>query len=328
MEFLETLNERQLCSDDFFNNLRVEKDVGAGAFGIVSLAIDRDGNHYIIKKMDIDKLMEQGYKMTRLRDEIINHFAISTQKCPYVCNIVCVRREEQMINIVQEFCGRELHDIIVEGKYSEKEAFKWAEQLLLGLKCIHSLDIVHFDIKPGNLLIDNEDNLRIIDFGLAQHSSVFLLGEDFGGTPGFIPPEAVRNKTFDFRNDSYAAGKTIELLWRGLKKPMPSHIANLVTKLTRDYNNIPDMIHALNILDLNKYPLPKSKRLAYDIVKFDAAVDEAIQNDIEMGMFDPETDDLEEEKNMNRRMIYAGLLEKGMELSPEISEKYPEVLEE
>ena len=342
MDFIDTLVEPQLCSSVFFDNLMIEKVVGSGAFGEASLAKDTTtGKTYIIKSMDIDKLVSMNYTMTRIRDEIMNHFAISLRDCPNVCNIVCVNRSAKRINIVQEYCGKELANYILhrdtepEFFYTNREAKKWTEQLLLALECIHELDLAHFDIKPANLLIDDNGDLKVIDFGVSQHRSQYEKGENLGGTPGYIPLEALANKRFDYRNDSYAAGQTIKQLWNTLREPKPEHINNLIKALTTDYDSIPTIKQALHMFNPDKYPLrviqPAVKPyspLNYDLTLFDEKVEEAIQEDIELGMIDPDRADMEEERKSARKLVYRGLAERNAILSPEIVRKYPDILEE
>lgn len=69
-----------------------------------------------------------------------------------------------------EHCAKgELFDYIVaQGKLSEKEACKFLEQILSGVEYIHKLNFVHRDLKPENLLLDENMNIKIVDFGLSN----------------------------------------------------------------------------------------------------------------------------------------------------------------
>lgn len=338
MDFLDTLVEPQLCDSSFFNSLTTDKEVGSGTFGVAILVHDPTGKTYIIKKLQEDELRMQKYNMERIRDEIVNHFAISLRGCPNICNIVCVNHDNKYINIVQEYCGKELLEYINNRNhdrnffYTEVEADTWTEQLLLALKCIHELDIAHFDIKPANLLIDDEGNLKVIDFGVSQHKTKYSTGNDLGGTIGYIPLGAIKAKLFDYRNDCYAAGETINQIWSALKNnkksPLPENVSKLINALTKDYDNTPTIEEALVLYKPDKYSLKKRKieQLYFGLEEFDAAVNKCIDDYIRLGMIDIDTADMALETNSCIKEVYIGLVNKGMNISPEIVNTYHKVL--
>jgi 5'-AMP-activated protein kinase catalytic alpha subunit len=76
-------------------------------------------------------------------------------------------------------------------KLSEKEASRIFAQLLLGIEYIHLMGIVHRDLKPENLLLDFENRVKIVDFGL---SNIYRKGEQLKtacGSPCYAAPEVV-----------------------------------------------------------------------------------------------------------------------------------------
>jgi serine/threonine protein kinase len=117
-------------------------------------------------------------------------------------------------------------------------AYKWTEQLLKALDCIHTNKLVHFDIKPSNLLIDNKDNLKIIDFGFCRRGGC----DYFGGTKKYLHtdiayPLSSKPERVDYRNDCYAAGLTIKKMWDTVKSngeisEIPKNIETLINYLT------------------------------------------------------------------------------------------------
>lgn len=212
-------SEIELCDDrNFFNNLEYVEPLGIGSFGNVHL-YQHKGKFYAKKIIKRENVFGNTQKAQLLRDELINHFAISLNKCPYVCNIVCLGKEKNGDPaIVQEFCGMNLKVMLLEEHQSLRiinisDKIRWVHQLLEGLVCIHKLSIVHLDIKPDNLLIDNIGNLKIIDFGLSLHASILHKKHPVRGTRGYIAPETESAGLLSDKNDSFSVGKTVEQIF-------------------------------------------------------------------------------------------------------------------
>ncbi len=89
-------------------------------------------------------------------------------------------------------------------------AIKITADVAAGMQVAHELGIVHRDIKPGNILVDNQDKVKIVDFGIsaAQHGSDTKLTKTgiLIGTPRYMAPEQVLGKDLDARTDIYSLG--------------------------------------------------------------------------------------------------------------------------
>lgn len=81
-------------------------------------------------------------------------------------------------------------------RLEEPEAKFIFNQVLKGIKYLHSKNIYHRDIKLENLIIDENNNLKIIDFGFATISHKTKLLNFFCGTPSYMPPEIVQKKDY------------------------------------------------------------------------------------------------------------------------------------
>jgi serine/threonine-protein kinase len=98
------------------------------------------------------------------------------------------------------------------------KAVHYTRQILEGLSCLHHAGIIHRDIKPFNMLVTEQDSIKISDFGLSR-----MRGESFEGPPGlkvgspwYAAPEQERNPDkADFSADLYAAGITIYRMLTG-----------------------------------------------------------------------------------------------------------------
>jgi eukaryotic-like serine/threonine-protein kinase len=107
--------------------------------------------------------------------------------------------------------GRLLRQILSEQERLPRErALRIALGLCDALEYIHSQGVVHRDLKPENIIVDAEDRIKLIDFGIASLAGARRL--TFGklskimGTPDYISPEQVRGKRGDARSDIYATG--------------------------------------------------------------------------------------------------------------------------
>ena len=97
-----------------------------------------------------------------------------------------------------EHCSKgELFDYIVaQGRLTEKEAWKFIEQILSGVEYIHKLNFVHRDLKPENLLLDENMNIKIVDFGLSNIFQDQEMLKTACGSPCYAAPEMVAGKKY------------------------------------------------------------------------------------------------------------------------------------
>ena len=123
-----------------------------------------------------------------------------------------LRTKKSSVYIVMEWAeGKLLRELLREQtKFSAERATGIAIQICDALDYIHSLGVVHRDLKPENIMVDAEDNIKLLDFGIAAKAGARRL--TFGklshtmGTPDYISPEQVKGKRGDCRSDVYALG--------------------------------------------------------------------------------------------------------------------------
>ncbi len=128
---------------------------------------------------------------------------------------------------MQYVAGQSLADAMSKGKLNPHRAARYIHMSAMGLAYAHKKQIIHRDIKPGNILIDEEDNAKITDFGLVRDMSADDTGQNnltqtglIIGTPHFMPPEQWHGEGVDHRSDIYALGVTFyHLLTRTFPYP-------------------------------------------------------------------------------------------------------------
>jgi serine/threonine protein kinase len=130
---------------------------------------------------------------------------------PGVMKVFANPDRSQVYMVMEWIDGRLLRQILNEEKKLPIErAVKLTVRICEALEHIHAHGVVHRDLKPENIMVDAEDNIRLIDFGIAGNAgSRRLTFANFSknmGTPDYISPEQVRGKRGDARSDVYAMG--------------------------------------------------------------------------------------------------------------------------
>ena len=119
--------------------------------------------------------------------------------------------ENQVSYIVMEFVdGRLLKDVIADGPIEQAEAVRIISQVLTALEYSHRALLVHRDIKPGNIMITQTGQVKVMDFGIARavsdNSATVAETGAVLGTAQYFSPEQARGETVDARTDLYSTG--------------------------------------------------------------------------------------------------------------------------
>ncbi|XP_018909205.1 maternal embryonic leucine zipper kinase [Bemisia tabaci] len=173
----------------------LEKTIGTGGFGKVKLA-----THILTGEKVAIKIMEKaclGDDLPRIEQEIK---ALKQFSHHHICQLYQVIETETHYFMVIEYCsGGELFDHIVEkNRLSEMESRSFFRQILSAVAYLHSLGYAHRDLKPENVLLDHDQTLKLIDFGLCAKPigglDVQLLTSC--GSPTYAAPELIQGKKY------------------------------------------------------------------------------------------------------------------------------------
>jgi eukaryotic-like serine/threonine-protein kinase len=130
---------------------------------------------------------------------------------PGVLKVWASEDRSQVYMVMEWVEGRLLRQVLAEqGKLPIRRAVKITLAICDALDYIHSHGVVHRDLKPENIMVDSEDRIKIIDFGIASQAGArrltFAKLSQVMGTPEYISPEQVKGKRGDGRSDIYALG--------------------------------------------------------------------------------------------------------------------------
>ncbi len=149
---------------------------------------------------------------------------------PNVVAMYDQRTDGEHAFLVMEYVpGRTLRDLLAErGRIGPREALTLMQPVLAALGAAHRAGMVHRDVKPENVLITEDGQVKVADFGLARAESASKMTKTglIIGTVGYLAPEQVVSGNADVRSDVYAAGILLyELLTGGLPHQADSPLA-------------------------------------------------------------------------------------------------------
>lgn len=215
------------------NNYKILKQIGKGGMGSVYLAENvRLGNKWAIKEIDLtaDKNIDLLAEPEMLKK--LNHKSL-----PKIVDII---HEDNYIYIVEDyFEGNNLKELLkTQKKFSEKIVVSWAKQLCEILIYLHTIKpnpIIYRDMKPGNIIVDKDNNIKLIDFGIARE---YKKGQEedttYIGTKGYAAPEQLsKSGQSDERTDIYSLGVTLHHLLTGKSPDEPPYYLRPIREIDK-----------------------------------------------------------------------------------------------
>ncbi|KAL0592493.1 hypothetical protein ABG067_000057 [Albugo candida] len=192
--------------------------IGKGSFGVVTQIVRKsDGKALVWKEVNYGPMSEKEKQLIVSEVNILREL-----RHPHIVRYLdrVIDKQATKIYIVMEYCeGGDLSQFVKrkkrEGSYIE-EGFIWHvfTHIYLALRECHRhregnvvRPILHRDIKPGNIFLDNNGNAKLGDFGLAKElTSESRFAQTNVGTPYYMSPEMVNEMTYDERSDIWALG--------------------------------------------------------------------------------------------------------------------------
>ena len=206
-ETIESPREELTTGTSFAGKYKIIEELGRGGMGRVYKALDTEVNEKVAIKLIKPEIASDKKNIERFRNEL--KFARKIRH-KNVCQMYDLNREETSYYITMEYiAGEDLKSLIKKmGALSPGQTLSLAKQICAGLNEAHRLGVIHRDLKPQNIMIDEEGNARIMDFGIARSTedkSITGAGVMIG-TPDYMSPEQVDGKEAEQRSDIYSLG--------------------------------------------------------------------------------------------------------------------------
>lgn len=231
----------------FLGKYKLLGHLGTGGMSSVYLAVHtRMHRRVAIKVLPPERARDRSY----LGRFYIEGRAIAALDHPNIVRAFDIDNQGELHYLVMEYVpGRDLHTCIhKDGPMSVKDAADCIRQAALGLRYAHRRGLVHRDVKPANLLIDQTKCVKLLDLGLARLKSLsqsltLLHQENVLGTADYLAPEqAVDSHGADHRADIYSLGCTFYFLLAG-HPPFPK--GNVSQRLLAHQRDLAPCLHSL-----------------------------------------------------------------------------------
>jgi WD40 repeat protein/serine/threonine protein kinase len=238
---LQLLHERILRQDpeldlkgEPLRGYRLLEQIGEGAFGVVYRATQPQIGREVAIKAVAPELANHPDFVRRFEREAQ---IVAKLEHPHIVPLYDYWREPDAAYLVMRFLrGGSVEDLLRSGPLEPERASFILDQVAAALSAAHRQGIVHRDVKPGNVLLDEVGNAYLTDFGVALEvgSPERSSGTMIRGTPGYLSPEQVRLDPASPRSDIYALGIVAYEMLTGAQPFPESSLTALLDHHLRD----------------------------------------------------------------------------------------------
>jgi eukaryotic-like serine/threonine-protein kinase len=181
--------------------------LGVGGMGAVYKAFDRQLTRIVALKTILPEMAATPTALKRFKQEVLLAQSITHKN---VVRIFDIGEDGATKFITMDFIeGVDLKGLVAQkGKLSPTEAAGVIRQVCQGLEAAHAAGVVHRDLKPQNIMIQNDGRIVVMDFGIARsgESRGATQTGAFLGTPEYMSPEQARTENVDARSDIFSLG--------------------------------------------------------------------------------------------------------------------------
>jgi hypothetical protein len=245
--------------------------VARGGMGEIYLAED-----VVLSRKVAVKLLDQRFSRDeqvrrRFKREALTQAKLSGH--PHIVTIFDVGEHESRPFMVMEYLpGGTVADRAREGRIPRDEALSWLGQTALALDEAHAAGVVHRDVKPANLLLDERRNVHVGDFGIARVVDESTFGMTAAGTvlgtAGYLSPEQARGERATSASDIYGLGVVAYELLTGSRpfeggsatEEAAAHLNDPVPPASERTTDLPPAVDEVLVRALAKEPSERYRR--------------------------------------------------------------------
>jgi serine/threonine-protein kinase len=245
------------------DHYRLAEHVGTGGMATVYRAIDlRNMNEVAVKILSPAIGADRSFIERFRREAEILHRRL---KHPNIVPVLAYGQVRGLIYLAMPFIrGGTLHDRIARGQVTLEGSTRWVTQVAAALDFAHRAGVIHRDVKPSNVMINESGNVLLADFGLARlvEGTGTLTGSKLMGTPAFVSPEQGRGAKLDGRSDQYSLGVMLFQIATGhlpfdADAPMATVLMHIQEPVPRPRSlnpSLPPAVEAVILKSLEKNP--------------------------------------------------------------------------
>ncbi|HZI80774.1 MAG TPA: serine/threonine-protein kinase, partial [Vicinamibacterales bacterium] len=252
-------SQRTVAAPERIGRFEIERLIGRGGMGDVYLARDP-----VIDRPVAIKLIGNAIENETARRRLVREARTAGRlRHPNIVTIFEAGEHEQQPYIAMEFVpGETLRSLIGRREpLPLRRRIEMIEGACAGLAHAHRSGVVHLDIKPDNLMLDDTGVVKVLDFGIARNTHADTLTAHVAGTLRYMSPEQIQGKAVDHRSDTFSlgcalfelvvyepafTGSTSEIVTRISHGPMPS-LAERVTGVNVELDRIVGRAMALDL---------------------------------------------------------------------------------
>merc|ERR1719464_278527 len=189
------------------SDLRIIATLGVGGFGrveLVMIAGDTKQSSYALKQMKKSQIVE-----TRQQQHIMSEKEIMEESdCHFIVKLFKTFKDRKYLYMLMDSClGGELWTILRDrGNFDDSTTRFYTACVIEAFDYLHSRGIIYRDLKPENLLMDQNGYVKLVDFGFAKKLAMGRKTWTFCGTPEYVAPEVILHKGHDISADYWSLG--------------------------------------------------------------------------------------------------------------------------
>lgn len=181
------------------------EDVDSGGMALIFKALCKKTKNVVAVKVLKEEFANKAEYVMRFKKEAQAVFSLEHDNIVRVRDIGC---DEGVYYMVMDYIdGVCLKSLIGKQPIEEKDAIVYAAQVCSALSAAHKKGIIHRDIKPHNIMLDKNNNIKLMDFGIAKSMGMSTEKENqVIGSVYYVSPEQARGEEVDARSDIYSLG--------------------------------------------------------------------------------------------------------------------------